>query len=315
MQVYSGHLHSALIIFAMSLSVHAATAADVEFRRDVQPILSEHCLQCHGSDAAQRQAGLRLDLRDVALKGGESGLRAIVPGMPDESELLRRITSDDTDVLMPPPHLNKPLSDPQIATLKQWISDGAKYEAHWAFTAPEKKPVPDVGTAHPVDAFVHERLQREHTTPAPKAADSEICRRIYLDLIGLPPSPQEIADFESTGAEATIDRLLQSERFGEKWARHWLDLARYSDTNGYEKDMQREQWSWRDWVIDAINRDMPYDQFVVEQIAGPRGRSRRGRYAESDFERHDVAARTGAVQRPHHPSARGGRKDLRGRRP
>ena len=268
MQVYSGHLPSARFILAMSLSVHTAAATDVEFRRDVQPILSEHCLQCHGSDEAQRQSELRLDLRDSALQGGQSGLKAVVPGKPDESELLRRITSDDAEVLMPPPHLNKPLSDSQIDTLKQWIANGAEYESHWAFTALAKKPVPVVGAAHPIDAFVLARLQRDHLTPSQKGSDSEIGRRIYLDLIGLPPSPQEITDFESTGTEATIDRLLTSERFGEKWARHWLDLARYSDTNGYEKDMQREQWSWRDWVIDAINRDMPYDQFVVEQIAG-----------------------------------------------
>ena len=268
MQVYSGLSHSALIMLALSLSVRAAIAADVEFRRDVQPILSEHCLQCHGSDEAQRQSELRLDRRDSALQGGESGLKAVVPGKPDESELLRRITSDDAEVLMPPPHLNKPLSAAQIGTLKLWLAEGAKYESHWAFTAPAKKRLPEVGTAHPVDAFVLARLQQEHLAPSPKGSDSEICRRIYLDLIGLPPTPQEITDFESTGTEATIDRLLKSERFGEKWARHWLDLARYSDTNGYEKDMQREQWSWRDWVIDAINRDLPYDQFVVEQIAG-----------------------------------------------
>ena len=268
MQIYSGHLHSGLIILAMNLSVHTAAATDVEFQRDVQPILSEHCLQCHGSDEGQRQSGLRLDLRDSALQGGESGQKAVVPGKPDDSELLRRITSDDAEILMPPPHLKKPLAATQIETLKQWIANGAEYESHWAFTAPTKQSVPGVGTAHPVDAFVLARLQRDHLAPSPKGSDSEICRRIYLDLIGLPPSPQEITDFESAGAEATIDRLLTSDRFGEKWARHWLDLARYSDTNGYEKDLQREQWSWRDWVIDAINRDMPYDQFVVEQIAG-----------------------------------------------
>ncbi len=240
----------------------------VDFQRQVQPIFAEHCTLCHGVDAADRKSGLRLDLRPDALNGGESGSPAIVPDRPEDSELIRRVTSDDADLLMPPKDHNKPLTAEQIATLKQWIAEGANYEAHWAFTAPAKLRLPSVGTQQPIDAFVAARLQKESLKPAARATDSALCRRIYLDLTGLPPSPAELSAFEKNGTAATIDALLNSERFGEKWARHWLDLARYSDTNGYEKDLQREQWSWRDWVIDSINSDMPYDQFLVEQIAG-----------------------------------------------
>jgi hypothetical protein len=169
---------------------------------------------------------------------------------------------------MPPPDHKKPLSAAQIETIKQWIKDGAKYESHWAFAAPKQTPVPAVGMASPVDAFVVARLKERKLGLSAAASPATLCRRLYLDLIGLPPSPQELAEFEKVGYEATVEKLLGSERFGEKWARHWLDVARYSDTNGYEKDMQREQWKWRDWVVDALNRDMPYDQFLTEQIAG-----------------------------------------------
>lgn len=246
----------------------SSSAPPVDFQRQVQPILSEHCTLCHGVDEDARQGGLRLDIRSSALTGGESGGPAIVPGNTDAGELIRRITSDDTDILMPPPNHGKPLSAEQIAVVTQWISEGAKYESHWAFTEPVKVALPAVEKSHPIDAFVSSRLSRESLSPSPRAPESALGRRIYLDLIGLPPSPQELADFSQDGVEASIDKLLNSERFGEKWARTWLDLARYSDTNGYEKDMLREQWSWRDWVIQAFNRDMPYDQFVIEQIAG-----------------------------------------------
>lgn len=244
------------------------SAPPVDFQRQVQPILSEHCTLCHGVDPNDRKAGLRLDIQASALVGGDSGTPSIVPGKPHDSELIRRISSGDPDVLMPPSDHNKPLSETQIATLTQWIAEGANYESHWAFSAPEKAPLPNVGTSHPIDAFVVSHLASRSLTPAPQASDSTLCRRIYLDVIGLPPSLQELSRFETDGASATIDSLIMSDRFGEKWARHWLDLARYSDTNGYEKDLQREQWSWRDWVIQVINQDMPYDQFLIEQIAG-----------------------------------------------
>lgn len=256
----------AMLIVVVGARLNAAPPAD--FQRDVQPILAEHCAQCHGVDAAERKSGLRLDLRESALKGGESGAAAIVPGEPDKSELIQRITSTDPDVVMPPPSHKKPLAARQIETLRQWVQEGAKYESHWAFIAPHKAKLPDVGTANPVDAFVVSRLKERELALSPPAASAALCRRLYLDLIGLPPSPQELAAFEQEGFDATVEKLLQSERFGEKWARHWLDAARYSDSNGYEKDMPREQWKWRDWVVDALNRDLPYDQFLIQQLAG-----------------------------------------------
>ena len=257
-----------LLAAVTSFPEFLSAAPPIDFQRQVQPILAEHCTLCHGVDNDVRKAGLRIDVRLDALKGGESGVAAIVPGKPDDSEMVHRITSPDVDTVMPPKDHNKPLSEIQIATLKQWIAEGAKYESHWAFTAPAKSVLPNVGTAHPIDALVLARLKSESLTPSMQASRSALCRRIYLDVTGLPPSPQELSAFETDGVAATIESLLKSDRFGEKWARHWLDLARYSDTNGYEKDLQREQWSWRDWVIEAINLDMPYDQFLVEQIAG-----------------------------------------------
>ena len=257
-----------ICLFAWATWAASAPVLAVDFLREVQPILAEHCTLCHGADDKERQSGLRLDLLDGALKGGDSGTPAIVPGKPGESELIRRISSGSADEVMPPPDHNKPLSARQVETLKKWIEEGAKYEMHWAFAPPAKVPLPSVGPKNPIDALVVARL-KEHQLPLSPSAPLETqCRRLYLDLIGLPPTPDELSAFERDGYEATVEKLLASERFGEKWARHWLDVARYSDTNGYEKDLQREQWKWRDWVIDAFNRDMPYDQFLIEQIAG-----------------------------------------------
>jgi hypothetical protein len=245
-----------------------ATAADVDFQREVRPILADHCLVCHGMDAGTRKSGLRLDQRAAALIGGKSGTAAIVPGHPEQSELFQRISSRDPRQVMPPPKQKNPLSEKEINTLKKWIAGGAGYETHWAFTPPVKAPLPQIGMTNPVDAFVVARLNGLHLSLAPAAPSGTLYRRLYLDLIGLPPSPQELAACEREGYEATVDRLLQSERFGEKWARPWLDIARYCDTNGYEKDLRRDQWAWRDWVIEALNHDMPYDQFLIEQFAG-----------------------------------------------
>jgi len=260
---------TALVCLACLLATRGfAQAAPVDFQRDVRPIIVDHCSHCHGMDEAARQAGLRLDLRDTALKGGESGDPAIVPGKPEKSAIILKIMSHDPDDVMPPPKENKPLSPQQIETLKRWISEGASYATHWAFVAPQKTKVPEAGPAHPVDAFVVAKLRSLGLQPSPPAAASTLCRRLYLDLVGVPPSPEELEAFEKQGLAATIDSLLRSDRYGEKWARHWLDLARYSDTNGYEKDLRRDQWIWRDWVVDALNRDMPYNQFLIEQIAG-----------------------------------------------
>ncbi len=257
-----------LLIAAKSSAQATAGEKQIDFARQVQPILAEHCSQCHGVDQDARKGGLRLDTAEDALRGGESGERAIVPEHPEQSELIRRIISSDQDTLMPPPSTKNPLSEAQIETLKQWIAQGAQFESHWAFTAPQKISLPAGHSAHPVDSIVSSRLQEDGLAISASASSSALCRRLYLDLIGLPPTPQQLADFETQGLEATADKLLQSRQYAEKWARHWLDVARYSDTNGYEKDLQREQWAWRDWVINAIDQDMPYDQFLIEQIAG-----------------------------------------------
>jgi len=249
--------------------VPGAAPAPVDFTKHIQPILAEHCAHCHGIDESTRQGGLRLDIRQNALEGGDSGEPAIVPGKPEESELVARIHSTDADVIMPPPHEKKPLSVEQKALLEAWIADGAGYHPHWSFVPPQKAVVPAVaGAANPIDAFVGERLVAKQIEPAPPADPATLCRRLYLDLVGIPPSPDELAAFEREGYQKTVEKLLASPRYGEKWARHWLDLARYSDSNGYEKDLPREMWAWRDWVINAFNRDLPYDQFVIEQIAG-----------------------------------------------
>ena len=249
--------------------VAAVEQVAVDFLRDVQPILAEHCAHCHGLDAETRHGGLRLDLRESALAGGDSGRPAVVAGRPVESELVRRIHSADPDEVMPPPAEQKPLSAAQKAVLEAWIAQGADYARHWAFDPPHKATPPEVpGADHPIDAFVRDRLVDRGLVPAPPAPDATLCRRLYLDLVGVPPSPDDLAAFARDGYDATVERLLASPRYGEKWARHWLDLARYSDSNGYEKDMPREMWAWRNWVIAAVNEDMPYDRFVIEQIAG-----------------------------------------------
>ena len=262
------HLCMTLLLVAPSM------AQEVDFRTQIQPILSEHCWQCHGFDESTREGGLRLDIQDAALAGGVSSHAAIIPGKASQSELVRRIRSEDTDELMPPPSLNKPLGPEQIELLERWIDQGAPYDKHWAFAEPQpieadlSKPIHGRMVRHAMDWLVTDTLHKKGWPSTGQAKAWELCRRVYLDLIGIPPTPDQIEDFQKEGLEATIDKLLADERFAEKWARPWLDVARYSDTNGYEKDLQRDQWAWRDWVLDAIHADMPYDQFIIEQIAG-----------------------------------------------
>jgi len=259
-----------------SLGAAAATSAP-QYNRDIKPILSDHCFACHGQDDKARKAKLRLDTREGALKGGKSGDAAIVPGKAEESELIARITTHDEDDLMPPPDEKKPLTPEQIEMLKRWIQSGAEYQGHWAFTAPTKPEVPRVGRKgkNAIDAFVLARLEREKLKASPEVRPEVLMRRVCLDITGLPPTPGEVDEFVRAygkrGDDAyvdLVDRLLASPRYAEKWTRWWLDAARYADSDGYEKDLPREQWTWRDWVLDAFQRDMPYDQFVVEQIAG-----------------------------------------------
>ena len=264
-----------LILVAVQLATPAA-GERVDYQQTIQPIFSEHCFKCHGPDEGIRKADLRLDLQSEAV--GEGGV--ITAGSPDESELVRRITSEDAADLMPPPDANNPLSSTQIEQLRQWVQEGAHYTQHWAFVPPQRAELPDVQGGpwrdkHAIDRFVSARLRREDLTPSPPARTEVLCRRIHLDLVGLPPSPEEIDEFvdaarsDVDAAVATrVNKLLESPHFGEKWASPWLDVARYADTNGYEKDLKRDQWAWRDWIIQAINKDMPYDQFLIEQLAG-----------------------------------------------
>ena len=269
MLVIRGRIVAHVVVVAAVCAVRCFAAPAPDFQREIQPILAEHCGHCHAVDEQSRQGDLRLDVRAAALEGGASGLPAIVPEKPADSELVRRIRSTDPDEIMPPPHEKKPLTAGQIDLLERWIAAGATYEPHWAFVPPRKASLVAMeGVTNPIDVFVRSRLASTGLEPAPPADDATLCRRLYLDLVGLPPSPEDLAAFARDGYEKTVDTLLASERFGEKWARPWLDLARYSDTNGYEKDLRREMWAWRDWVIAALNRDMPYDQFVLEQIAG-----------------------------------------------
>ena len=239
----------------------------IDYQRQVQPILAEHCVSCHGVDEESRESGLRLDVRKSALQGGDSGEAAIVPGDAEASELISRILSSDPDMVMPPPSANKPLNESQKQTLRNWIQQGAPYAKHWAFRAPQKTQLVN-HSQNAIDQIVSAKLKKRSLKLSEPANAETLCRRVYLDLIGLPPSPEDLDRFAKSSWEETIDRLLASERFGEKWARHWLDVARYSDTNGYEKDLRRDQWAWRDWVIHALNNDMPYDRFIIEQIAG-----------------------------------------------
>jgi mono/diheme cytochrome c family protein len=258
------------------LATSTAAAADVDFNRNVRPILAENCFLCHGPDDGTRKAKLRLDVRDAALKGGKSGTAAIVPGKPGESALVTRIISADPEQRMPPADSKKSLTPQQVDVLRRWVESGAKYSGHWAFVAPQRPPVPSVQDAkwprNEVDRFVLAKLQSAGLKPSPEADKDALLRRLSLDLVGLPPTPQELdaflADSSTDAYEKQVERLLASPHFGEKWARHWLDAARYADSNGYEKDMPRKQWPWRDWVIKAINADMPYDRFVIEQLAG-----------------------------------------------
>jgi hypothetical protein len=272
------HATSGLIlaIAAAALQGSALTAAGPDYNRDVRPILSNRCFKCHGPDEANQEAGLRLDLREAAIRELDSGERAIVPGHADSSELVARITSDDPDLVMPPPHTKVSLSADEKKILTAWVEAGAEYAPHWAFLPPVKPQLPAVRDAgrgsNPIDRFVLARLEAEGLGASPAADPATLCRRVHLDLVGLPPSPEELAAFLADDApdayDKLVDRLLASPRYGERWARKWLDLARYADTNGYEKDRPRTIWPYRDWVIRSLNDDLPFDEFTVRQIAG-----------------------------------------------
>ncbi len=248
----------------------------LSFNRDVRPILSDNCFACHGPDEAVRQAGLRLDREESALGVLPSGRRALVPGSLDESQLFQRVAAADALDRMPPPHAGSTLTGREIGILGRFILQGAEFEDHWAYRPPRRPDPPAAanrGWARgDLDLFVLARLEREGLAPAPEADRRTLARRLSLDLTGLPPSPAEVeafvADDRPDAWERLVDRLLASERYGEHMARSWLDAARYADTNGYHIDNERFMWRWRDWVIDAFNRNQPFDEFTVDQLAG-----------------------------------------------
>jgi hypothetical protein len=249
-------------------------APKLQYTRDVQPVLAANCFTCHGPDAKTRKAGLRLDLADVATRKLRSGERAIVPGQPAKSALVRRVFADDEDRMPPSDH--KPLKASDKELLKRWIAEGAEYQRHWAFVAPKRPAVPAVKTKgwarNPIDNFVLARVEAAGLKPSPEADRYTLARRVALDLTGLPPTPEQADRFVNDPApdayEKYVDQVLRSPAYGERWAQVWLDLARYADSNGYATDNPRTIWKYRDWVIDAINQNMPFDRFTVEQLAG-----------------------------------------------
>ena len=265
-----------VLLPALFLPCALGATKSVDFNRDVRPILASNCLKCHGLDEGARKAKLRLDVREVATRPAKSGKAAIVPRHPEQSELVRRVFSKDPDEVMPLASSHLVLSDSQKQILRQWIAQGANYEPHWAFVAPRQAALPNVRQAdwphNAIDYFVLAKLEAGGLHPSPEADRYTLVRRVYLDLIGLPPTPEEADEFVNDSApgayDRLVDKLLASPHYGERWARRWLDLARYADTNGFEKDRPRSIWPYRDWVIEALNNDMPFDEFTVEQLAG-----------------------------------------------
>jgi hypothetical protein len=275
---------SALVAAAGSASAASKAAAPIDFNREIRPILSENCFTCHGPDENKRKAKLRLDVKEDALKPAKSGDYAIVPGDPAKSELIKRLDAKDPDDIMPPAKTNKKLTQQQKELLKRWIREGAPWQEHWAFVVPKRPGVPTAGkgtgnkkdgvssTTNPIDAFARARLEKEKLKPSPEADKTTLIRRATLDTTGLPPTPQEVdaflADSSPEAYEKLVDRLLASPRYGEHQAKAWLDAARYADSHGYHIDSERSIWKYREWVIDAFNKNQPFDQFTIEQLAG-----------------------------------------------
>lgn len=251
-------------------------AHSIDYNKDIRPILAENCFSCHGPDSAARKGNLRLDRFDDAILPRKESHPAIVPGKPDDSEVVHRIFATDDDDRMPPVKTKRTLDSRQKEALKQWIASGAKYQAHWSFIPPVKSEVPEVKNKewvqNPIDAFILARLENEGLQPAPEADRATLVRRVSLDLTGLPPSPELVQEFENDPSpdayEKLVDRLLASEHYGEHRARYWLDGARYADSNGIHFDNYREIWSYREWVINAFNDNMHFDEFTLEQLAG-----------------------------------------------
>ncbi len=254
-----------------SVDVAQSAPTTPDFRFEVRPILAKNCFPCHGPDEAHRQADLRLDERDGAVE-----LCAIVPGAADDSEVVRRITTSDVDERMPPAETGRQLTAAEVDTLRAWIAGGAKYSKHWSYEPPRRPELPNVSRPewcrNAIDYFVLAKLDQAGLTPELEADRYRLVRRLSLDLTGLPPTIDEADTFAQDNRpdayERLVDRLLASPAYGEHWARKWLDLARYADTTGYEKDSTRKIWAYRDWVIAALNADMPFNEFTIEQLAG-----------------------------------------------
>ena len=266
------------VSYVLLTSVALLTVAGVSraegtlrYNRDVRPILAENCFSCHGPDSASRKADLRLDRREAAITA-----EAIKPGQPDESALIQRILSTDPDEMMPPPASHKVLKKEQKETLKRWVAAGAEYEPHWSLLTPQRPEPPPVKNEawirNPIDRFILARLEQAGLQPAPEADRRTLARRLSLDLTGLPPAPEDVDQFVNDPSpdayERYVDQLLELPQWGEHRGRYWLDAARYGDTHGIHIDNYREMWPYRDWVIEAFNRNMPFDQFTIEQLAG-----------------------------------------------
>jgi hypothetical protein len=267
-----------LLCCAASRAGEPRRTAPIDFAREIQPILSDNCYHCHGPDAGRRKAEFRLDTLDP--KQGpfapRDGYSILVPGKLDDSVLVMRITSDDPDVHMPPPASNRALTPQQVELVKRWVEQGAKWGKHWSLEVPRRPEVPVLKDGawprNPIDNFVGARLEQENLKPSPQASKETLIRRVSLDLTGLPPTPSEVdafvADLSPDAYEKLVDRLLESPRYGERMVWEWLDAARYADTNGYQGDAVRTMWPWRDWAVRGMNANMPYDQFVIKQLAG-----------------------------------------------
>jgi mono/diheme cytochrome c family protein len=276
MRVWLRWTVAAALAAGIPAAAHADAAAPaLDFNRDVRPILAKNCFACHGPDEGHREAGLRLDLREEAIKAQKDGVLAIVPGHPERSDVVRRIAASPfTGARMPPD--GDPLTKEQVGVLTRWIAAGAPYQKHWSFERPTRPALPHVNRAdwlsNPVDAFILAKLDTAKMAPSAEADRAALIRRVSLDLSGLPPTPDQVdafvADRNPAAYARLVDRLLADPTFGERWARPWLDLARYADSKGYASDPLRTIWLYRDWVIDAFNDNMPFDKFTIEQIAG-----------------------------------------------
>ena len=260
------------LALAGMVSSLSAQKDEISYNRDIRPILSNHCFSCHGLDEKHRKAKLRLDIREEAIMSRD-GIQAIAPGSIEDSESWMRIISDDEDEVMPPPETHKSLTAEEKELVRQWIEQGAPYDGHWAFIAPQKSDVPKVkGAQNPIDAFVQDRLKQEGLAASPSAEKQTLLRRVYLDLTGLPPTLEELDAFmndQSPDAwDKVIDDLMSRTAYGEHMARFWLDLARYADTHGLHLDNERSMWLYRDWVVKAFNQNLPFDEFTRWQLAG-----------------------------------------------